>query len=1240
MAQYDTLAPVYRYFTADLLTNEIISEIPFRGVSYERALRGAGVFSGSIPVIAETRYLDLYESTMPGNTALYVVRDGICVWGGIIWTRDYDIIERALTVSASEFTSYFYHRRIWKTWNHSFEATAIVSDGEAEVLFALGSTTALTPDASIYLEFSDVTSTRYNNYYQVGSIELPTTNSFYIDSVTKTVDVVSIFRGDDTVTLTTNGAHNFSTNDLIVVDLEEYPELEGTHRIVSVGGSIGERLSFLLEGSDIDSVATTGTVSRTIPDGTYEGITVIVRADTYDYVRSLIDGVFSDFVGVDYPNNYIEPGIRFGVAITQRKLEDRFATIFTEAPHRLSAGQMVEIKDLDPLFDGEHRVVSVPAPDRFTFELGGLLALESVSAKSAEILSLQAFAGETTITTVAPHEFLVGQEVDVRTELGFEGLGKCLNGQYTITATPTPTTFRYTKPSVIDVPLTTFQEATATFSGNTKDIVRAGLTSNTATLTTSSPHGFEVGDTVTVAGVDLISEISKKFFDPVVSGGFVRITTTSPHHLTTGDSVTISGIKNSSQLVDRTITGVGTTKTISFTTARSHNFIKGDVVNITGLNDSYRVSNKAITSNVVTLTTSTNHNIPNASTVTVSDIYDTYNTRSLPNSRFLENNVATLVLLPDAGHNIQVNDKIIVSNLVDVVSVVSRSLENKKAILNTNIEHNFFVGDEIVVAGVGSTFNGTFKVTEVTSTQVIYDVNVTAGTIVRPVLSAGTITSKNSVFNGEFVVSERTNTTISYQREANSVSPITAPNGRVRTLSSAFNGTHTVTGVTANTFTYAKTANNVTSVAIPAVKADQEIPDATVSRPSIHSGNRTLTNIGASTIEFTQGSITNNIGKTSVNGFVTTENSLFNGNHTITVDSDDTFTYPRTGTQFKSGVDESTVNSLAYVRATGIFNGSWPIEAVNTAENTFSFDRTPHADIPGEIVVGYGGAVVTPLAIASTFGPFPGSSDIGVEFPTQGYSGYQILPTAYRGFELANVGEILDSYADNVNGFEYRIDCSFDETNSSFLKTFVIVPINFPDAPESGEVSPLERFGAERIIFEYPGNIRTMAISESAENAATRFFVEGENDLGPDAGPPISIASAVGLLNGLHGRRWPLLDDSEKVSDIDDKLILYAYAKRYLTEANPPVAEITLDVNGSLQPKVGTYNPGDWCTVVIDDEFVLARLRSDLEPRDDVIVRKIESIKVSVPDGTTFPEVVSLALIPEWEVDRRGPGTY
>jgi hypothetical protein len=76
MASVNTIeAPVYRYFVVDLMSNEVLMEVPFQGVSYERALKNAGEFSGEIPVIEKTRHLGLYENTMPGQTGLYVGRD-------------------------------------------------------------------------------------------------------------------------------------------------------------------------------------------------------------------------------------------------------------------------------------------------------------------------------------------------------------------------------------------------------------------------------------------------------------------------------------------------------------------------------------------------------------------------------------------------------------------------------------------------------------------------------------------------------------------------------------------------------------------------------------------------------------------------------------------------------------------------------------------------------------------------------------------------------------------------------------------------------------------------------------------------------------------------------------------------------------------------------------------------------------------------------------------------------------
>lgn len=39
MALSDTAAAQYKYFTTDILTNEVLAEIPFRSVSFERSIK-------------------------------------------------------------------------------------------------------------------------------------------------------------------------------------------------------------------------------------------------------------------------------------------------------------------------------------------------------------------------------------------------------------------------------------------------------------------------------------------------------------------------------------------------------------------------------------------------------------------------------------------------------------------------------------------------------------------------------------------------------------------------------------------------------------------------------------------------------------------------------------------------------------------------------------------------------------------------------------------------------------------------------------------------------------------------------------------------------------------------------------------------------------------------------------------------------------------------------------------------
>ena len=671
---FNTEAATYRYFVTDIVSNTLLAEIPFQGVSYGRALKGAGSFSGNIPVIDKTASFNLYDSTMPGKTALYVTRNGICVWGGVIWSRNYNLISRTLDINASEWTSYLFRRRVWKTWSHDLGATIVVSGGIGAVTLDPGYTYEIAAGSSVKMSFREVQHFPFDGFYTVRSSPAPTSTTFSIDAVG-------------------------------------------------------------------------------VANGTYPLVTVLVNTDTYDWVKSLIDSMLTDFTNLEFANDEIEPGLAEKVLITNKRISSGFATITTSTAHGLSPGQVVLIRNVDQTF----------------------------------------------------------------------------NGQYIVASTPTATTLTYAKSGTV---------APTAVSVNTRTVTNKQLVDYVATLTTSGSHGFSVGQRVVISGVDQ-----------------------------------------------------------------------------------------------------------------------------------------------------------------------------------------------------GNSFS--------------------------------------EILNGEYII----------------------------------------LSVTSNTFSY-----------------------------------------------------------------------------------------------LTSGI-------------------------VNIAPSAVAAGAT---------------AVVTPYVLVGTYGPYTANSDIGgLDYSTDEYSGIDLEPENYRGFELRNVGEELDKYSDRLSsskrrsaspvertdGFEYRIDCFYDPNTASFKREFVLLPINYPNPPAPGEVSPISRFGADELVFEYPGQISDFSLDEKSDDAVTRMWAVGNiGDLGEGASQPYSAAASLELL--LDG--WPILEDDVSENDEVDEVALYETASRYLSEFRPPLADITVGVNGSLNPVVGTYAPGDWCSLVIDDEFVKMRLASDLEPRDTVIVRKIDSYTVSVGNSPTFPEKVSLKLIAEWEVDKRG----
>jgi hypothetical protein len=318
------------------------------------------------------------------------------------------------------------------------------------------------------------------------------------------------------------------------------------------------------------------------------------------------------------------------------------------------------------------------------------------------------------------------------------------------------------------------------------------------------------------------------------------------------------------------------------------------------------------------------------------------------------------------------------------------------------------------------------------------------------------------------------------------------------------------------------------------------------------------------------------------------------------------------------------------------FNGRFVVVATPSA-NSIQYITGAILNSPPQTVAG-GIAAFGSRVLYGDFGSFTANGDIDLSFDGFEKSGFFRDTQVIRGFEQKTVGEILEEYSNTVEGgFEYRIDCDYDYDTSSFIRTFRLLPVDLAVAPPPGEVYPVTAFGAEKLVFEYPGNIRTFTVSETAEPSATRFFVVGSiEDLSDEASQPYAGASAKDLLNNPFGKSWPLLDQVEQLDSVESEEELYGYAQDYLFESRPPVGDYNLRVNGSLSPQVGTYFPGQWCSIIIDDEFIRQRLASDQEPRSDILIRKIESFKVTVPDSANVPEDVDLTLVTDWKTDRRG----
>jgi hypothetical protein len=1312
-------AAKYSYYLVDIVTNTTLAQIPFEDVSYERSLKQAGQFTGKITTTQQTDNLDLYNSTMPGKTALYVMRNDKCVWGGIVWSRGYDMVGRSLTVSASEFTSYFNRRHIWKTYTYSFEAELTKINKTDRVKVSLKNKTLRVPFATqdsagnktkVYVSFSDANLIKYGDYYNIvqdDSSQEPTQTTFYVNipklpasasvyagvTISARVDTYDYVRellkdiaidfsdvdftnetitpgvkqqstityrscSDNEVTVTTSEKHNFVTGQ--VVDIKNLEKaLNGKYKVTSIPTPYQFKYSIPVYNIKYvkreDNIATVyvNTLSGTNIVKIPVGASIVVAATTY----TSFNGTKTVVSTTDNSFSYVDVGGNSG-----GKLAD---TGSITVPNIAINGS-----ELNPT---NYRVNS--------------RKIQSTGPKGVTHVIRQ--AGKVTMWTKTDHGFKKADKVAISIKVTSsdknDKYASLNNSDIPIVVTSvTSRSFSYYQDNQSDTKndIKNKDDSRVELKTTKKNTARLAVPVKKLILKTVDTHTYEVGDYLYVGGVDgydwttplyngykTIEELDT---DSATirnrersSGGKTTIYTADNHGYDVGDMVVISG------MADATFNG--TFKIISvYDPANASNGeacfrfygVAGAAVAKAGSNSNYGTANTygdswvafgmpeygtvkepddiiplskrsySTTGRIVTMFTSKRHGLSVGDKIRVdidADKNEVYKglfvVQTVPREDYFTyklgedaKNLPTIDFkYQEIGGSItRVESKVGFYPRVSVtIGRVGRKANTATIYANS---HPFIVGDSITVSMSNATYNSfensenTFKVTEV-----IDDDHFTYA-------STGSDVGKVTINR-----KQRTGNTVTLRTSSSTHNFTTGEYVYVSGVQTALNGSYKITGTASNTFTY--TTSTSGTIAQTVVSSANAIAHSTIAA----SGTAYIDYQPHGTVEEVTYAV-----KIGTAATLTIEDHPYSVGDYVVV-----YIY--------------TASKAPYN------NDNKPVRITSVTANTISYTATSATSVAGASVTGrvsYSAQVEKrPIVVGRTYGEFPENSDLGgLDFSETTYSNNTYQNSIIRGSDLTNVAQLLETYSNTTNGFDYRVDCSVDYDqygNKIFKRSFTLIPrtpvslsdylSNLPDGKLStGTYAPPSAFGADKYVFEYPGNVSNFNMSENSSDSATRVFVVGSNDdLGGEGGARFSAASATDLLNA----GWPILDKSEKqewplvginVINVDNwgnydaELDFNKTAERYLNESKPPMGDFVVTVNGSLNPVVGAYNPGDWCSLRINDAFFKSRLASILEPRKDVVVRKIDTIKVNVPNNPAFPEQIDLTLVPEWQVDSVG----
>lgn len=349
----------------------------------------------------------------------------------------------------------------------------------------------------------------------------------------------------DIATLTTTAKHDFAIGDSVFVSGIGAP-FDGDQLIISV--PTDTTFTYPADAATIKNVShkalanSIAVIDTTTPHGFTNGQQITIAG-----VDTVFDGTYTvsstpSITSFTFSKTRIPPRNVVGTVLISN-----IATLTTADPHQFIPGEAVTVTGIDENYNKTSVIIiETPSPTQFTYAATrtnarpiisklmsndvvvlttsgphGFIVNESVNITGVDIslnggytisattantfsykrvrstqrsVAVTSVSGNTvTLTTSEIHGFLVGESITV------EG-SATLDGTYAITTLPSSTTFTFIKSGLTAINATTVNNVFV--RARKRQIKSRQLIGNTATITTTAPHGAIIGEQVIVSGID------------------------------------------------------------------------------------------------------------------------------------------------------------------------------------------------------------------------------------------------------------------------------------------------------------------------------------------------------------------------------------------------------------------------------------------------------------------------------------------------------------------------------------------------------------------------------------------------------------------------------------------------------------------------------------------------------------------------------------------------------------------